>query len=102
MIYVIGLGFVGLTTAVGLSYKGKKVIGIDNNKKIIKELLKKKIHFHEPYLKIYLDKVFKKKLLKLQSNIDFENKENFFFVCVGTQSKSDGSVDLSIIENVIY
>jgi UDPglucose 6-dehydrogenase len=101
MIYVIGLGFVGLTTAVGLSYMGEKVIGIDNNKKIVKKLLKKEIHFHEPYLKDYLNKAFKKKLLSLQNNIDFENKENYFFVCVGTPSKSNGSVDLSIIENVV-
>ncbi len=60
MIYVLGLGFVGLTTAVGLSYKGHKVIGVDSNKEITKNLLNKKIHFHEPYLKNYLEKVLKK------------------------------------------
>tara|TARA_B100001964_G_scaffold230378_1_gene283792 strand:- start:530 stop:1765 length:1236 start_codon:yes stop_codon:yes gene_type:complete len=101
MIYVLGLGFVGLTTAVGLSYKGHKVIGVDSNKEITKNLLNKKIHFHEPYLKNYLEKVLKKKSLSIQNKIDFENKENYFFVCVGTPSKYNGSVDLSIIENVV-
>ena len=33
MINVIGLGFVGLTTAVGLAYKSNKVIGIEINDK---------------------------------------------------------------------
>ena len=45
MIYVIGLGFVGLTTAVGLSHKGQKIVGIDSNSKIIKDLQKKKFTF---------------------------------------------------------
>ena len=101
MIYVIGLGFVGLTTAVGLSHKGQKIVGIDSNSKIIKDLQKKKIHFHEPHLKYYLSKVLKKKSLKLKNKLEFYNKENFFFVCVGTPSKLSGSIDLSIIENVI-
>ena len=58
MIYVIGLGFVGLTTAVGLSHKSQKIVGVDSNSKIIKDLLKKKIHFHEPHLKYYLSNIY--------------------------------------------
>ena len=101
MIYVIGLGFVGLTTAVGLSHKGQKIVGIDSNSEIIKDLLKKKIHFYEPHLKYYLSKVLKKRSLKIENKIDFHNEENFFFICVGTPSKPNGSIDLSIIEKVI-
>ena len=101
MIYVVGLGFVGLTTAVGLSYKGNKIIGIDSNNKIVKDLSNNIIHFHEPYLGHYLKKVIRKKLLTIKNKIDLENKDNYFFVCVGTPSKSNGAVNLNIIENVI-
>jgi len=101
MIYVVGLGFVGLTTAVGLSYKGNKIIGVDNNNKIVKDLSNNIIHFHEPYLAHYLKKVISKKLLTIKNKIDLENKDNYFFVCVGTPSKSSGAVNLNIIENVI-
>ncbi len=101
MIYVVGLGFVGLTTAVGLSYKGNKIIGVDSNNKIVEDLSNNKIHFHEPYLAHYLKKVISKKLLTIKNKIDLENKDNYFFVCVGTPGKSNGAVNLNIIENVI-
>ena len=101
MIFVIGLGFVGLTTAVGLSHKGTKVIGVDISKTIVKNLLRQKIHFHEPYLKKNLKKVLNKNLLQIKNEFELTKTENYFFVCVGTPNKYDGSVNLSIIDEVI-
>ena len=40
-IAVIGVGYVGLTTAVGLAQLGHQVIGIDNDTKKIEKLITK-------------------------------------------------------------
>ena len=50
MINVIGLGFVGLTTALGFAHKGLSVTGVDRNKNKIKSLKINKIDFFEPKL----------------------------------------------------
>ena len=100
MIYVIGLGFVGLTTAIGLAFKGNDVIGIDKNLEIIKKLNNNKIPFYEPNLENILVKVKKKKLI-LQNKISLENKDNYFFICVGTPSKISGAIDLRLIIDAV-
>jgi nucleotide sugar dehydrogenase len=46
-IVVVGLGFVGLTLAVSLADIGYKVIGIDNNMKVVESLKKGIPHIHE-------------------------------------------------------
>lgn len=95
MIAVIGLGFVGLTTALGFSSKNMKVFGYDiDNEKL--ELLKKcRIPFYEPYLE---------DVLKKQININFIIAENIkeavieskiIFFCVGTPNDNEGNVDLT-------
>ena len=49
MITVIGLGFVGLTSALGFSEKGLKVYGVEKNTSKYKTISSGKIYFHEPY-----------------------------------------------------
>jgi hypothetical protein len=51
MIYVVGVGFVGLTTALGFAKKNFIVTAVENNKKKIKLLTQNKITFDEPFLK---------------------------------------------------
>ncbi|RYF94336.1 MAG: hypothetical protein EOO00_05410 [Chitinophagaceae bacterium] len=50
MITVLGLGFVGLTTALGFSKKGFKVYGIDVNTDRVNSIKKFEVPFYEPYL----------------------------------------------------
>jgi UDPglucose 6-dehydrogenase len=101
MIYVIGLGFVGLTTAIGLAFKGNKVVAVDNDKEKITQLKNNIIQFHEPHLKENLHKVTVNKSLKLENSINLKNCENYFFICVGTPNKINGSIDLRIINDAI-
>ena len=56
MIGVIGLGFVGLTTALGFSEKGFSVIGYDNDVDKSQIIKNKEIPFFEPGLKQALSK----------------------------------------------
>ena len=51
MIGVIGLGFVGLTTALGFSESGISTIGFDTNDSKLDLIKSGKIPFYEPDLK---------------------------------------------------
>lgn len=62
-IAVIGLGFVGLVTALALAHDGNKIIGIDIDKKKINNLLHGVLPFFEPGLE--------KLLTKNRNNISF-------------------------------
>ena len=51
---IIGLGYIGLPTAVLLSKHGNYVIGVDTNEKVVETLNSGKIHIKEPGLKSLL------------------------------------------------
>ena len=62
-ITVIGLGYVGLPTLLLISETNKfKVIGYDNNKKILNDIKKGKTKINEKQVKIILKKNIKKKI----------------------------------------
>jgi UDPglucose 6-dehydrogenase len=101
MINVIGLGFVGLTTALGFAHKGLSVTGVDKNKNKIKSLKINKIDFFEPKLETILKNCNKKKI-NFDTKLNINNKIlNKVFICVGTPEKRNGDVNLSEIENII-
>jgi UDPglucose 6-dehydrogenase len=96
---VIGLGHVGLVTAVCFSEKGFEVFGLDNDKEKIKQLKNKRVPFYEPGLEELLIKNFD----RLHFITDIEEllrNTNILFLCVGTPSLPDGRADLSQVENV--
>jgi UDPglucose 6-dehydrogenase len=102
MINVIGLGFVGLTTALGFAHKGISVTGIDKNKNKIKSLKINKIDFFEPKLETILKNCNKKKKINFNTKLNINNKIlNKVFICVGTPEKRNGDVNLSEIKNII-
>lgn len=92
---VIGLGFVGLTTALGLSDKGIIVKGFDVDANKQKILADGDLPFHEPHLKEALAHHIGK---GFQLTNDFATtilESQIIFYCVGTPAKEDGSTDLS-------
>ena len=101
MITVIGLGFVGLTTALGFSKKGFKVYGIDIDEGKLAKLRNHEIPFYEPHL----DKVLEEQLgTNFILDADFSeaiNNSKAVFVCVGTPSQPDGSADLTYLLKAI-
>ena len=87
-IVVIGLGYVGLVTAVCLADKGNNVVGTDIYRKKIKMLKNDEVPFYEPML----EKMIKKNKKRL--NYDFlssklYNDVDVFFIAVGTHEKND-------------
>ena len=98
---VIGLGYVGLVTAVTFAELGFKVLGNDIDTNKIELLKQKKSPIYEPGLDELLEKVI--------DSGNFEPTEDFsrtvresdiLFICVGTPTNPDGSPNLVYIEEV--
>ena len=99
MIYVIGLGFVGLTTLLGFSNKKFETLGVEKNKIRLNLYKRKKIPFKEPFL----NDIFKKqKKIKIEKKLIGKlSKNNFFFICVGTPTNRDETQNLNQIHSAI-
>lgn len=98
-IAVIGLGYVGLTTALVFANTGIEVIGIDKNENRVKLLKNKKMPFFEKECDKLLEKNFSK--LCFTSNYNMISDVKVFFVCVGTPLNSKNYLDISEITNVV-
>ncbi len=100
-ISVIGLGFVGLSLAVINAKKGFQTIGIDSDKKKLKNLQKAKIDFFEPNLSKYLKESIKSKKISFTENLAQVLKTDITFITVGTPSAKDGKIDLTSLKKVV-
>ena len=95
---VIGLGHVGLVTAVCFAEKGFKVYGMDKDKNRIENLKNKNLPFYEPGLKELLEKNSDRLIFTSSIKEIIENTE-VVFLCVGTPPLPDGKADLSQVED---
>jgi UDPglucose 6-dehydrogenase len=97
-IAVIGTGYVGLTTAVGLAELGHEVAAFDINPEKITSLSLGKSPIFEPGLEEILGNVLKTKNLLVTDDLAFAVSEaEFIFTCVPTPQDEDGSADLSFV-----
>ncbi|MCZ6613061.1 MAG: UDP-glucose/GDP-mannose dehydrogenase family protein [Thaumarchaeota archaeon] len=95
---VIGTGYVGLTTAVCLASKGHHVTCVDIDKTKIAKIKSGEPMIHEEGLEPLLKRVLEESLLDATSNLeDALPKADISFICVGTPSLEDGSIDTSYI-----
>lgn len=100
-IAVIGTGYVGLVTAVGLAEFGHRVIGADKVSEKIKMIAAGKAPIFEPGLDALLAKNLKKGHLEFSDDLSRTIcQADVIFVCVGTPPHDDGSADMSQIEEV--
>ena len=80
MINVIGLGYIGLPTALILAKSGKRVVGTDVKSDIIDSLREKKVTFEEPGMTELLEKA-------LEDEIEFKThpvESSFYIITVPT------------------
>ena len=100
-ISVIGVGYVGLCTAVGLASKGYRVLASDIDADKITKINNGVPTFHEPGLQKKLTESTQKGNLNgIVGQTDQVIQEtDLTFVAVGTPSKPDGSIDLQYIES---
>jgi len=101
-IAVIGTGYVGLVTGVGLADFGNKVICVDIDKAKIDMLNRGQIPIYEPGLKEILDKNVREGRLSFSTDIaNTIQKSEVIFIGVGTPPKENGEADLSYVESAI-
>jgi len=101
-IAVVGLGYVGLTTSIGLAQLGHKVLGFDIDASRISLLSNGKSPIFEEGLESALRTVLDSQNLsfteQIQNVADF--KPEFIFVCVATPQDESGAANLTVLNSV--
>lgn len=100
-IAVIGMGHVGLPTALGLADLGWSVAGTDTSTTTLAALAEGRVPFYEPGLEALLGRHLKSGRFRLASELaEAVRWAEAIFVCVGTPEGNDGTADLSDLEAV--
>ncbi len=98
---VIGTGYVGLVTAVGLADMGHNVTGTDKVTEKIEKASRGIVPIYEPGLGDLLRKNLKKGNLCFNSDLEETiRSSDVLFVCVNTPQRKDGSADMTFVEGV--
>lgn len=98
VISIVGTGYVGLTTAAVLANAGYKTYTIDIDENKINTIKSGKSYFYEPGLDGFVDRaVSLGNLIPTTSYLESIPNSNIVFICVGTPSNDDGSVNLKYI-----
>ena len=96
-IAVIGIGYVGMITGTCFAKLGNKVVCVDVDKKKI-DLVNKGI---SPLYEEGLDALLSKYKNRIEATSDYNSAlkdADITFICVGTPSKADGTIDLSFVK----
>jgi UDPglucose 6-dehydrogenase len=101
VIGVIGLGFVGLTTALGFASKGYTVYGLDADVQKGDTIRSGKVPFYEPHLQDVLAERQGKNFLVVDSLKDLVSNCQAIFFCVGTPTGEEGEANLRALEQAI-
>lgn len=101
MIGVVGLGFVGLTTAIGFAHQGFAVYGYDSDNDKREKFVQKVVPFHEPQLPEHLSEYLNKRFFLVGGPEEVARNSEVIFLCVGTPSNPDGSANLGILESAV-
>ena len=97
-ITIIGTGYVGLVTGVGLSEFGNKVICVDINQSKINDLNAGKVPIYEPGLEDLIRKNVNSERLFFSSDIASSIKESeVIIIAVGTPQSKNGAADLKYV-----
>ncbi|MCD6464244.1 UDP-glucose/GDP-mannose dehydrogenase family protein [Candidatus Woesearchaeota archaeon] len=99
-ISVIGVGYVGLTQALGLAEFGFDVVGID----IIKEKVDKLNQGQTPLTEEGLEQLLSKHLnnnLSFTTDYSVIKNSDAIFLCVGTPPRQDGSTNLDFLMSAV-
>ncbi len=100
-IAVLGLGHVGLPTALGFADLGWEVIGADDDVSKVEKIRSGKAPFYEPGLDDLLVRGLAGGRLTLSHRVEEAVRAaTILFICVGTPQKDTGEADLSQVEAI--
>src|SRR3954471_1604999 len=96
---IIGCGYVGLVTGVCLASIGHTVRGVEKDRKKLKTLQDGHCPIFEPGLQELMQENYASGQLQFTDNVKAAVKDaEVVFLCVGTPSKPDGTVDMTYLE----
>ena len=101
MVTVFGLGFVGLTTALGFAHLGYKVYGVDVDAERKNTLRSGKLPFLEPKMEDVLNTHLNKNFFVTEDVNEAIKDSSFVFYCVGTPYGQNGQADLTYLFSAI-
>ncbi len=101
MIAVIGLGYVGLTTALGFCHKGFTVYGIDSDLKKLNLISCGKMPFYARNMQYVLNKNINKKFHTCKALTECIDNVSVIFLCVETPIKKSGKTNLTYLKNAL-
>ena len=97
---IIGLGFVGLTTAAVFSSRDIRVLGVETDNEKIRKINAKKPYFYEPKLEDMLVDVINRGLFTISKDLESAIRSSTInFITVGTPSLPNGQTNISYVEN---
>ncbi len=100
-ITVFGLGFVGLTTALGFAEKGHKVFGFDVNQVRSNTINSGKVPFSEPGLDAALTRHLGQGFTITDNPLEAVRQSDFVILCVGTPCAENGEADLTYVYSAL-
>ena len=97
---IIGLGYVGLSTSLGLAELGHEVIGYEIDSKKLSLIKKGIMPIYEEGMQEILEKTLGKQFYPTDMIYNVLEDTIAVYICVPTPSKEDGSIDLKLINEV--
>lgn len=101
MITVVGMGFVGLTTALGFAHFGQTVYGLESQAERKAALEKCEPPFLEPHFREELSEHLNQNFFLTDRICEAVEKSECIFYCVGTPCGENGEADLSALFEAI-
>ncbi len=101
VVTVFGLGFVGLTTAVGFAQTGIKVYGIDVNQARVETIKAGKLPFFEPGLDEALVHNLNRNFYPTNDVESAVRESDCIYYCVGTPYGEKGQADLTYLYEAV-
>jgi UDPglucose 6-dehydrogenase len=95
---IVGTGYVGLVTAVGLAELGHTVVCIDVDERKVDALSRGEPPIFERGLEPLLRRHLGTRLRATTDLFGAVQASEMTFICVGTPSRPDGSIDLSFVQ----
>lgn len=97
---VLGMGYVGLTSGLGLAKLGHKVFGVETSRSKLDKLALGQLPIYEPGLDEVLLESLESGFFQLTDSLELAaSQSEFFFVCVPTPQDDSGAADLSYVES---
>lgn len=100
-IAVIGLGYIGLPTAIMFANAGFNVIGYEIREEVVKKVNSGNSHIIEPEIEEMLKRAIENGKLRATSDKKEIKGKDVYIICVQTPLKEDKTPDLSYLENAV-